>query len=59
MLLEAFLAQGEDRRPREGERGAVSGYPLNEPSLVTTSGHIASAWGIDIKEVSHPERPRD
>lgn len=31
-------------RPREGEHVAVSGYPLRIPSMVTTSGHVASAW---------------
>lgn len=31
-------------RPRDGEPVAVSGYPLDSPSLVTTSGNIASGW---------------
>lgn len=30
--------------PADGEPIAVSGYPLEAPSLTTTSGHIASNW---------------
>jgi S1-C subfamily serine protease len=51
------LAQIDDQRPRDGERIAVSGYPLSEPTLVTTSGSIASAWGADIQEVQPPGAP--
>ena len=35
---------------RDGEQIAVSGYPLEEPALVTTSGGIASAFGTDIQQ---------
>jgi hypothetical protein len=45
------LAQSEAARPRDGDAIAVSGYPLSEPTLVTTSGCVASAWGTDIHEV--------
>ena len=34
-------------RPRDGEAIAVSGYPLNETVLVTTSGNLASSWASD------------
>jgi S1-C subfamily serine protease len=42
------------RRPVDGEAVAVSGYPLNEPVLITTSGHVASAWASETVQV----RPR-
>src|SRR5438132_584434 len=32
--------------PADGEPIAISGYPLAEPTLVTTSGHIACSWTI-------------
>lgn len=34
-------------RPREGVPIAVSGYPLQEPSLVTTAGVLASSWAME------------
>jgi S1-C subfamily serine protease len=30
--------------PADGEAIAISGYPLEAPSLTTTSGHIATNW---------------
>ena len=42
---------------RDGERIAVSGYPLQEPTLVTTSGGIASAFGTNIQPVQLPGAP--
>jgi S1-C subfamily serine protease len=51
------LAQTDEARPRDGASVAVSGYPLNEPTLVTTSGCIASAWGTDVQEVQPPGAP--
>ncbi len=51
------LAQTEAARPRDGDAIAVSGYPLSEPTLVTTSGCVASAWGNDIREVQPPGAP--
>jgi S1-C subfamily serine protease len=42
---------------RDGEWIAVSGYPLQEPALVTTSGGIASAFSTDIKEIQSPGAP--
>jgi len=44
-------------RPRDGERVAVSGYPLSLPALITTSGGIASGSAIDLKEVQPPGAP--
>ena len=35
---------------RDGEQIGVSGYPLAEPALVTTSGGIASALGANIQQ---------
>lgn len=40
-------AQLGDRPVRDGESVACSGYPLGEPSLVTTSGAVASRWALD------------
>lgn len=37
----------EIARPQNGEGIAISGYPLTEPSLVTTAGTIASNWALD------------
>lgn len=34
------------RRPFAGENIAISGYPLSEPALVTTTGIIASNWTL-------------
>jgi S1-C subfamily serine protease len=38
-------------RPRDGEDIAVSGYPLSNPTLITTSGIIASSWATDTMDV--------
>jgi len=32
------------KRPIEGQRIGISGYPLQERVLITNSGHIASVW---------------
>jgi S1-C subfamily serine protease len=34
----------ESGRPIDGTEIAISGYPLGEPTFVTTRGTIASAW---------------
>ncbi len=39
-------------RPNDGELVAISGYPLGETVLITSSGNIASSWGIDINEIN-------
>jgi S1-C subfamily serine protease len=41
----------------DGERIAVSGYPLSETVLITTSGGVASAFGTDIKQANMPGGP--
>lgn len=33
--------------PRDGAAIAISGYPLSEPSLVTTSGALATSFSIE------------
>lgn len=38
-------------RPRDGEEIAVSGYPLANPTLITTAGIVASAWASDTMDV--------
>ena len=40
--------------PRDGERIAVSGYPMSSPTLLTTSGNIATATATDLQEVRDP-----
>jgi S1-C subfamily serine protease len=34
-------------RPRDGDSIAVSGYPLNQTVMITTSGNLASSWAYD------------
>jgi S1-C subfamily serine protease len=46
------------REPRDGEAIAVSGYPLEHPALITTSGIVASAFSIDVAEREDPACPR-
>jgi len=48
-LLEPSLAVLDATRPRDGASAAISGYPLDQAALVTTAGHIASGWAVDIK----------
>jgi hypothetical protein len=38
-------------RPRDGLSIAVSGYPLREMALVTTSGVLASAWSLEMQQL--------
>jgi S1-C subfamily serine protease len=42
---------------KDGERIAVSGYPLSEPAMITTSGGIASAFGTEVQQVQPPSAP--
>jgi S1-C subfamily serine protease len=42
---------------RDGTPIAVSGYPLSELVLITTSGALASAWGFEIARVPIPGAP--
>lgn len=44
-------------RPEDGEEVAVSGYPLGQRELVTTSGSVASAWAYEETKESSPSRP--
>jgi S1-C subfamily serine protease len=44
-------------RPRDGAAVAVSGYPMSAPTLITTSGAIASAWSTDSAEMVPPGAP--
>lgn len=48
-ILSPSVAVLDTLRPRDGTAIAVSGYPLDQASLVTTSGHVASSWAVDIK----------
>lgn len=51
------VASTRAMRPQDGEPIAVSGYPLSEPVMVTTSGAIATAWGLDIAPMPMPGGP--
>lgn len=51
------LARLDLSRPRDGELIAVSGYPLSNPTLITTSGIIASAWASESMEVAPEGAP--
>jgi S1-C subfamily serine protease len=44
-------------RPRDGERVAISGYPLGETVLVTNAGIIASSWSMTADEIPNPAWP--
>jgi S1-C subfamily serine protease len=44
-------------RPRDGDRVAISGYPLGEPVLVTTQGIVASSWSVVVDDLPHPTIP--
>lgn len=41
----------DNRRVRDGEAIAVSGYPVAEPVLVTTTGTVASSWAFDLSQL--------
>jgi S1-C subfamily serine protease len=47
--LEPSVAVLDESRPHEGVPVAISGFPLDQAALVTTAGHLASAWLVDIK----------
>ena len=49
----------DPERPRDGESIAVSGYPLNEPVMMTNAGFIASSWSSDLHEVQLEGAPPD
>ncbi len=44
-------------RPRDGEAIAVSGYPLDQTVLITTSGNLASSWAYDSVPTQVPGAP--
>lgn len=44
-------------RPKDGAAVGISGYPLNEPVLVTNVGWMATSWAFETKEVSVPGAP--
>ncbi len=51
------VATLDPARPADGEAIAISGYPLSNPVLITTSGAVASAWPYDVEEVTPPGAP--
>ena len=51
------VANLHHRPVRDGEPIAVSGYPMDAPALITTSGAVASAFGVDIVEMQLPGAP--
>jgi S1-C subfamily serine protease len=54
IAAEPIPARLSKKKPREGVLLAISGYPLNEPSLVTTCGTLASSFSLD-REGPNPE----
>lgn len=44
MITQATPCKFEFARPQEGESVAISGFPLAEPSMITTTGVIANSW---------------
>jgi hypothetical protein len=44
-------------RPKDGTLIAISGYPLNNPVLVTNSGGLATCWETIVKEAPIPNAP--
>ena len=48
---------GPPTRPRDGDAIAVSGYPLNQKVLITTSGHLASSWSSNSVPAQVPGAP--
>jgi S1-C subfamily serine protease len=44
------VATLEPARPEDGEPVAISGYPLSNPALITTSGALASVWAYEQYE---------
>lgn len=54
-VLQPSAAVLDTTRPRDGTRAAVSGYPLDQAVLVTTAGHVASAWSVDITNQLIPD----
>lgn len=53
--LRCTVASPASGRPADGTAVAVSGFPVTEPVLVTTTGVVASAWAFDPTEV--PDGP--
>lgn len=41
-------------RPLDGEPIATTGYPLSNAVLITSAGHVASAWASEIKDIPVP-----
>jgi S1-C subfamily serine protease len=55
VLFSVSVGQLGKSRPGDGTAIAVMGYPLMESVLVTTAGHIASAWSVDFKDALVPD----
>lgn len=47
-IFEPRVAVLDPGRPSDGTAVAVSGFPLDQPVLITTAGHVASAWAADV-----------
>lgn len=51
------VARLDESPVRDGESVGVSGYPMNEPALISTFGTIASAFGVDMVAAEVPGAP--
>ena len=47
MSLPHDVARLDSQRPLDGEPIGLSGFPLTNPWLITTSGTVASAWAFE------------
>ena len=48
----------DSSRPRDGDAVGVSGYPLDQPVLVTNAGWMATSWSFEIAEAPVPGAPQ-
>lgn len=44
-------------RPDDGAAIGISGYPVNQPVLVTNGGFMATSWAFDLQRLKSPETP--
>jgi serine protease Do len=55
--IKCVVPELDPRRPKAGNNIAVSGYPFTGMILITTSGSIASSWGVESKEIQSEHAP--
>jgi S1-C subfamily serine protease len=55
LRLEPVILNPE--RPEDGVTIGISGYPLNQPVLVTNGGFMAASWAFNLQELKLPGTP--